>query len=44
MMADVAAGSHTPSMVSKVLAWRKQNPTQGKLLYTIYVNMNMANS
>ncbi|KAI8054510.1 Phosphomevalonate kinase [Syncephalis plumigaleata] len=33
MMADVAAGSHTPSMVSKVLAWRKQNPIQADTLW-----------
>jgi phosphomevalonate kinase len=29
MMADVDAGSHTPSMVSKVLTWRKKEPEQG---------------
>jgi phosphomevalonate kinase len=30
LMADVNAGSHTPSMVSKVLAWRKADLHTGK--------------
>lgn len=29
MLADVHAGSDTPSLVSKVLAWRKSDPTNG---------------
>ncbi|KAI9599155.1 ribosomal protein S5 domain 2-type protein [Syncephalis fuscata] len=33
MMADVDAGSHTPSMVSKVLAWRKREPEQAAALW-----------
>jgi phosphomevalonate kinase len=29
ILADVDAGSHTPSMVGKVLKWRKENADQG---------------
>ena len=29
MLADVDAGSDTPSLVGKVLKWRKDNGTQG---------------
>lgn len=29
MLADVDAGSDTPSFVSKVLKWRKETPTEG---------------
>ena len=29
MLADVDAGSDTPSLVGKVLKWRKENPTEG---------------
>lgn len=31
MLADVDAGSNTPSMVSKVLAWKKRAPEEGWL-------------
>lgn len=30
MLADVDAGSHTPSMVGKVLKWRKANTDEGR--------------
>ncbi|CAG8626518.1 504_t:CDS:2 [Paraglomus brasilianum] len=33
MLADVDAGSHTPSMVGKVLAWRKTNPEKATKLW-----------
>ncbi|RKP05807.1 ribosomal protein S5 domain 2-type protein [Thamnocephalis sphaerospora] len=33
VMADVDAGSHTPSMVSKVLAWRKAHPEAADALW-----------
>jgi len=29
MLADVDAGSDTPSLVGKVLKWRKENSTEG---------------
>ena len=29
MLADVDAGSDTPSLVGKVLKWRKENPEEG---------------
>lgn len=31
MLADVDAGSDTPSLVGKVLRWRRENATEGKL-------------
>ena len=31
LLADVDAGSHTPTLVGKVLAWRKNNPIEGKI-------------
>ena len=30
MLADVDAGSDTPSLVGKVLKWRKENPEEGQ--------------
>ncbi|TBU31556.1 phosphomevalonate kinase [Dichomitus squalens] len=33
MLADVDAGSDTPSLVGKVLKWRKENPEEGKKLW-----------
>ena len=30
LLADIDAGSHTPTLVSKVLAWKKSDPEQGK--------------
>jgi len=33
LLADVDAGSHTPSMVGKVLQWKKNNPEQGAFPY-----------
>lgn len=35
MLGDVDAGSHTPSLVGKVLAWRKSKPEEG-MLFVIY--------
>ncbi|KAI9276698.1 ribosomal protein S5 domain 2-type protein [Phascolomyces articulosus] len=40
LLADVDAGSHTPSLVSKVLAWRKNNPTEANELWGQLGNMN----
>jgi len=31
MLADVDAGSDTPSLVGKVLKWRKEKKAEGKL-------------
>lgn len=31
MLADIDAGSHTPTLVGKVLAWKKSKPEEGKL-------------
>ncbi|KAJ2962146.1 hypothetical protein NQZ79_g2610 [Umbelopsis isabellina] len=33
MLADIDAGSHTPTLVGKVLAWRKQNSSESKTLW-----------
>ena len=33
MLADVDAGSDTPSLVGKVLKWRKENPEESKALW-----------
>lgn len=41
MLADVDAGSHTPSMVGKVLQWRKANPDQG-LSILFYLSILLA--
>ncbi|MCO5565910.1 hypothetical protein L7F22_019585 [Adiantum nelumboides] len=35
MLADVDAGSNTPSMVGKILEWRKSNPEWAKQMWTI---------
>ncbi|KAI8139296.1 Phosphomevalonate kinase [Fennellomyces sp. T-0311] len=40
LLADVDAGSHTPTLVSKVLAWRKANPAEAKELWDELGNMN----
>ncbi|KAJ1977360.1 phosphomevalonate kinase [Dimargaris verticillata] len=40
MLADVDAGSHTPSMVSKVLAWRKTNPTEAQRIWNALGGLN----
>lgn len=32
ILADIDAGSHTPSMVGKVLKWRKENSDQGLII------------
>ncbi len=33
MLADVDAGSDTPSLVGKVLKWRKESATEGIFLF-----------
>ncbi|CAO3681682.1 unnamed protein product [Umbelopsis vinacea] len=33
MLADIDAGSHTPTLVGKVLSWRKQNASESKALW-----------
>ncbi|KAI9490158.1 ribosomal protein S5 domain 2-type protein [Zychaea mexicana] len=40
LLADVDAGSHTPTLVSKVLAWRKLNPTEANQLWDQLGGMN----
>ena len=40
VLADVKAGSHTPSMVSKVLAWRKTCPQDGAALWRRIAGLN----
>ena len=40
LLADVDAGSNTPSLVSKVLAWRKQKPEWAKQLYNVIAASN----
>ncbi|KAI5970010.1 ERG8 [Candida margitis] len=41
LMGDIEGGSETPKMVSKVLQWRKENPTESK---QIYEYLNKANN
>jgi hypothetical protein len=33
MLADVDAGSNTPSLVGLVLKWRKEKPTEGCFIH-----------
>ncbi|CDS00915.1 related to ERG8-phosphomevalonate kinase [Sporisorium scitamineum] len=40
LLADVDAGSNTPSLVSKVLAWRKDKPEWAKQLYNVIAASN----
>lgn len=40
LLADVDAGSNTPSLVSKVLAWRKEKPVWAKQLYNVIASSN----
>lgn len=40
LLADVDAGSNTPSLVSKVLAWRKEKPDWAKQLYNVIASSN----
>ncbi|TKY90996.1 hypothetical protein EX895_000995 [Sporisorium graminicola] len=40
LLADVDAGSNTPSLVSKVLAWRKDKPAWAKQLYNVIAASN----
>ncbi|KAJ1912719.1 phosphomevalonate kinase [Mycoemilia scoparia] len=39
-LADVDTGSHTPSMVSKVIRWRKNNPNEASKLWEKISNTN----
>jgi phosphomevalonate kinase len=41
MLADVAAGSDTPSLVGKVLKWRQQNREKADLLWKTLSHLNM---
>lgn len=34
ILADIDAGSHTPTLVSKVLKWRKEQPEEANKLWT----------
>ena len=45
MLADVDAGSDTPSLVGKVLKWRKENPEEAKALWDTIdaLNTKLAN-
>ncbi|PYH49626.1 phosphomevalonate kinase [Aspergillus saccharolyticus JOP 1030-1] len=40
VLCDVECGSQTPSMVKKVLEWRKQNPQEADLLWTALQSNN----
>lgn len=40
LLADVDAGSNTPSLVSKVLAWRKEKAEWAKQLYNVIASSN----
>ncbi|CDS10713.1 hypothetical protein LRAMOSA11199 [Lichtheimia ramosa] len=40
MLGDVDAGSHTPSLVGKVLAWRKSKPEEANALWNELGGMN----
>ncbi|OZJ04641.1 hypothetical protein BZG36_02021 [Bifiguratus adelaidae] len=42
MLADIDAGSHTPTLVSKVLAWRKANPQVAENLWQDLSKSNAA--
>lgn len=42
LLADVDAGSNTPSLVSKVLAWRKEKPDWAKQLYNVIASSNQS--
>ncbi|VEU21663.1 DEKNAAC102390 [Brettanomyces naardenensis] len=41
LMGDVAGGSETPKLVSKVLKWRKENPERALQVWTNLNNSNM---
>ncbi|KDN41596.1 ribosomal protein S5 domain 2-like protein [Tilletiaria anomala UBC 951] len=42
VLADVDTGSNTPSLVSKVLAWKKAKPEWAKQLYSVLDNSNQS--
>lgn len=42
LLADVDAGSNTPSLVSKVLAWRKDKPQWANQLYNVIASSNQS--
>ena len=41
MLADVDAGSDTPSLVGRVLKWRKDRPEEAKELWDTIDGLNM---
>lgn len=41
MLADVDAGSDTPSLVGKVLKWRRENPAEADRLWGVIDALNM---
>ncbi len=41
MLADVDAGSDTPSLIGKVLKWRKENGAEAKALWDAIDALNM---
>ncbi|KAI3402724.1 ERG8 [Candida oxycetoniae] len=41
IMGDIAGGSETPKMVTKILEWKKNNPAKGA---EVYVKLNSANT
>lgn len=42
MLADIDAGSHTPTLVGKVLAWKKANAQEGNYTQnnTLFIETN----
>ena len=42
VLADIDAGSHTPTLVSKVLAWRKAKPDEANPLWDKLHALNIA--
>src|SRR3954470_16443332 len=42
ILADIDAGSHTPTLVSKVLAWRKAKPDEANALWNNLHTLNIA--
>ncbi len=43
MLADVDAGSDTPSLVGKVLKWRKENDAEGIFLISLNIPKGLPN-
>jgi phosphomevalonate kinase len=42
LLADVDAGSNTPSLVGKVMEWRKKKPEWAKQLYNVLATSNQS--